>query len=237
MADPRICEIHPSIDGGTELWIQSSMEPPNAHWMEGWHTPKPHTEWWSSGCENAAWTLLGYQLMDDETGEVKKALLRDPDCPDAGYWSMNPDGSYEFYNNAKIKTNPEGKGRPQFEKLPGKGQSSKEGGKRWKGKKVTEELPGKCPKRIPPGGDGGKRQKGKKVMKEPPNKCPKWTPPEGDGGNSGASSSSSMPKAANKVGPSKAPWIDGPKPPSTPPRPSLFLRRPKAIGAPFRESD
>ena len=88
MADPRICEIHPSIDGGTDLWIQSSMDTANTHWMEGWHTPKPHTEWWSSGCENAAWTLLGYQLMDNETGEVKKALLCDSDCPDAGYRSM-----------------------------------------------------------------------------------------------------------------------------------------------------
>ena len=143
MADPRICEIHPSIDGGTELWIQSSMDIANAHWMEGWHTPKPHTEWWSSGCENAAWTLLGYQLMDNETGEVKKALLCDSDCPDAGYWSMKP------------KTNPEGTGRPHFEKLSGKGRSSKEatrgdGSKRWKwkGKKVTEELPGKCPNRL-----------------------------------------------------------------------------------------
>ena len=201
------------------------MDTANAHWMEGWHTPKPHTEWWSSGCE--AWTLIGHQLLDYETGEVKKAFLPDPDCPNAGYWSMNPNGSYEFYNNAKIKTNPEGKGRPEFGKLPGKGR---------KGKEATQEPPSKRPKRMPPGGDGGKSQKGEKVMEEPPNKCPKWTPPEGDGGNSGANSSSSMPKAANKVGPSKAPWIDGPRPPSTPPRPALLprtlLRRPKAIGAP-----
>ena len=234
MAAPRICGIHPSIDGGTELWIQSSLEPPNGQWEEGWHTPKPHTEWWSSGCKDAAWTLLGHQLVDNEIGEVKKAFLRDADCPDAGYWSMNPDGSYEFYTNAKIKINPEGKGRPKFEKLPGKGR---------KGKEATQEPPSKRPKMMPPGGDGGKwpkripgkRQKGKKVMEEPPNKCPQWTP-EGDGGNSGASSSSSMPKAANKVGPSKAPWIDGPRPPSTPPRPSLLLRRSQAIGAPFRTS-
>ena len=189
MADPRICEIHQSIDGGTELLIHSSMEPPNSQWMKGWHAPTLHTEWWSSGCKNAAWTLLGHQLMDNKTGEVKKAFLHDPDCPDAGYWSMNPDGSYEFYNNAKIKTNPEGKERPQFEKLPGKGQ---------KGKEATQDPPSKRPKRMPPGGDGGKGWKGKKVMEEPPNKCPKWTPPEGDGGNS--------------------PWIDGPRPPSTPPR-------------------
>ena len=219
------------------MWIQSSMEPPSGQWVEGWHTPKPHTEWWSSGC--AAWTLLGHQLMDNEIGEVKKAFLRDPDCPDAGYWSRNPDGSYEFYNNAKIRTNPEGKGRPQFEKLPGKGRKGKEatqeppskrpkrmppggdGGKGWKGKKVTVELLGECLDQILPGGDGGKSQKGEKVMEEPPNKCRKWILPEGDGGNSGANSSSSMPKAANKVGPSKAPWIDGPRPPSTPPRPSL----------------
>ena len=221
MADPCICEIHSSIDGGTEFWIHSSMEHPNSQWREGWHTPKPHTEWWSSEGETAAWTLLGYQLMDNETGEVKKAFLHDTDCPDAGYWSMNPDGSCEFYNNAKIKTNPEGKGRPQFEKLPGKGQKDKE---------ATQDPPRQRPKRMPHRRDGSKGWKGKKVMEEPPDKRPKRT--IGDGGNSEASSSSSMPKAANKVGPSKAPWIDGPRPPSVPPQ-SLRLRA--AIGAPSQE--
>ena len=88
MVDPRTCQIHSSIDGGTELWIQSSMEPPNAHWMEGRHTPKLPTEWWSSRCKSAAWTLLGHQLMDNEIGGgVKRAFLPDPDFHDAGYWS------------------------------------------------------------------------------------------------------------------------------------------------------
>ena len=77
-----------SVAGGTKLWIQSSMEPPNAHWMEGRHTPKLPTEWWSSRCKSAAWTLLGHQLMDNEIGGwVKRALLPDPDCHDAGYLS------------------------------------------------------------------------------------------------------------------------------------------------------